>query len=232
MAISGVCAVAECSKTPTKRGLCNAHYLRLIRHGSPTASRPRKTRQPCAAEGCDKMSRNYGYCPSHAHRFRRHADPFAGRTLRAEPARWIAAHVSHTDDACLVWPFGRNNGGRGLVRHKRENLAAHRLMCEAVHGPAPAGMEVAHNCGKGHLGCVNPLHLRWATKVENMADKLIHGTDNRGSKHPRVKLTEAQVGEIRQVQGRETLATTAGRYGVSPATIHSIYRRRSWAWLD
>lgn len=59
-----------------------------------------------------------------------------------------------------------------------------RLVCEYINGKAPSPEhEAAHNCGKGHEGCVNPLHMRWATRAENFSDKVIHGTSMRGKLH-------------------------------------------------
>lgn len=65
-----------------------------------------------------------------------------------------------------------NLGGRSVI--------VARMVCEEVNGPPPTpAHQAAHSCGKGHLGCITPQHLRWATQVENEADKLIHGTHNR-----------------------------------------------------
>lgn len=44
MATEGLCAIPGCDKRgPLKRGWCNAHYLRWIRRGDPTAGGPAKT---------------------------------------------------------------------------------------------------------------------------------------------------------------------------------------------
>lgn len=49
---------------------------------------------------------------------------------------------------------------------------AHRLICEAFHGPCPEGHECAHNDGTRDNNAA--ANLRWATHAENIADKAIH----------------------------------------------------------
>jgi hypothetical protein len=51
----------------------------------------------------------------------------------------------------------------------------------------------------------------------------------RGERHPRSKLTDAQVREIRQllVQGM-TMAAIGDRFGVDRSTIHGIKKGRTW----
>jgi hypothetical protein len=41
-------------------------------------------------------------------------------------------------------------------------------MCELIHGSAPEGAEASHLCEDNWL-CVNPDHLLWETKIENIA---------------------------------------------------------------
>jgi len=47
-----------------------------------------------------------------------------------------------------------------------------------------------------HLGCINPKHLRWATRQQNALDALEHGTSSMfaaGEAHPNAKLSQADV---------------------------------------
>lgn len=85
--------------------------------------------------------------------------------------------VGYTGDDCLLWPFSKSNKGYGTINHDGRNLTVSRFLCAEVNGPPPTPDHVAaHSCGRGHTGCVNPRHLRWATRTENEADKIIHGT--------------------------------------------------------
>lgn len=148
-----------------------------------------------------------------------------------EGRAWLKAHENYAEDDCLPWPFGRGKNGYGQIWINGKRITAHREMCVAVHGAPPTGKhEASHSCGKGHLGCCNPRHLAWKTKVENEADKIIHGTSNRGERNPRAKLTRAEIVEIRSASNtpRNLLAK---KFGVKRGTIMDIRSGRSWGWL-
>lgn len=135
-------------------------------------------------------------------------------------------------DDCLFWPYGRTGFGYAQVRHDGGPKLVHRLACQAIHGTAPTRAHVvAHSCGMGAKGCCNPRHLRWATRSENEADRVLHGTSNRGERQGQSKLTRAQVLQIRALQGVETQRATARRYDIDQSTVSDIQRRKRWAWL-
>lgn len=125
----------------------------------------------------------------------------------------------------LVVACGRNN-----------QQTVHTLVCLAWHGPRPAGMEVAHNDGH-HLNNM-PDNLRWATRAENMKDKVDFGNASGGSMpgemHPNAKLTWAQAAEIRSTPDgpRGSLKILAAKYGVSRTTIRYIQQGRNWKDLQ
>jgi hypothetical protein len=105
------------------------------------------------------------------------------------------------------------------------------LVCEETHGPAPSPQhEAAHSCGNGSNGCVTKGHLSWKTPTENNADRLIHGTSNRGEQHPMVKLSEDAVRLI--YRDSRTYEVIAADHAISFVTVSDIKRRRSWFWLE
>jgi hypothetical protein len=111
--------------------------------------------------------------------------------------------------------------------------SAHRLVCKAAHGPPPEGKpETAHSCGKGHLGCINPNHLRWASPKENNADKIAHGTANRGDRCNLAKLSEASVIEIKRLLGAVPNPMLAARFNISVAAINAIASGRTWSYIQ
>jgi hypothetical protein len=67
---------------------------------------------------------------------------------------------------------------------------------------------------------------------ENESDKLVHGTLKRGRDVNTNVLSEDQVREIRRRLQNESGVTLAREFGVTPAQISSIKKRKSWAWLD
>lgn len=229
-----LCSVDGCGKPARGHGLCSMHYTRLRRNGDMSVRTQRPSRvRPCAVDGCDELVHSHDYCSRHAQRFVRHGDPLGGGTSWGEPFDWLLAHKAHNSTECLLWPFARYPNGYAVLRHDGRNERAHRLMCTLVHGEAPTQThDACHNCGKGHEGCVNPNHLRWDTRAGNFADKLTHGTHNRGEQCPVAKLTETDVREIRSLIGSMPFPQIAARFSVSTATIHDIKNRKSWFWLD
>lgn len=233
-----LCSIDGCHKPHCANGYCAAHNWRFKTHGDPLGGGPSPMRNQghtCSVDGCDNPADTKQLCVSHYHRLLRYGDPLAGGTYHGEPWQWIEDHIDWDGDDCLIWPFTRNAKGYGYVtlRDTRKSISAARFVCEQAHGSAPSpDHEAAHNCGNGHLGCVNPKHLRWDTRAGNMADKVIHGTAPRGENCGSAKLTEEQVREIRRLMGIVPQTKLAERYGVTNSAISAIHVGRTWFWLD
>lgn len=133
----------------------------------------------CQINDCNRPHFRRGLCAAHVTRLARHGilgGPIGPRKHKdITGIEWIRANADHAGDECLIWPFGKFANGYGQVCVDKTNKVASREMCTAAHGePVGDRIEAAHSCGNGHLGCVNPRHLRWATKTENEADKKLH----------------------------------------------------------
>lgn len=191
-------------------------------------------RHICSISDCGKPHVARGWCSVHYWRWQRHRNPLAGRTSQGKPLAFVeAALVASTDD-CILWPFGKGLDGRArVVLNGRKRLAS-RIVCERTHGTAPTSKhEAAHSCGKGHEGCINPRHLRWATASENQKDRVQHGTHTMGERNPKAVLAESDVHRIRRLSAEgKTRRALAREYGVSRHTIADIASRRTWAWLE
>lgn len=187
----------------------------------------------CSIPGCESPTKRHGMCRLHDYRVSTHGDP--DKRLRAPPGSrgaWVRANADHGGDDCLLWPFPHTANERDEVFVEGRKMPASRYMCRVAHGEPPSPKhEAAHNCGKGHLGCLNPRHLEWKTRGENCADTLRHGTRRRGHTHGMAKLTEPQIREIRGLLGTVTHKEIAARYGVHESLISLISRRKAWGWL-
>lgn len=126
-------------------------------------------------------------------------------------------------------PSGRRYVGLVMGGFRKNRYISH-LVLETFVGPRPAGMEACH-------GDNNPANdrldnLRWDTHKGNVADKLRHGTHNRGVRHNMVKLGDGDVRSVRKrVTAGETYSQVAGSLGVSKQTVADIIQGRTWRHL-
>lgn len=106
----------------------------------------------------------------------------------------------------------------------------HRLVLEAFIGPRPPGMECRHLDGDKANNDIR--NLRWGTPLENAADQIRHGSQVRGERSSKAKLTGAQVVEIRILRAAGmSLPALARKFGVRNPTILKIVRREYWAHI-
>jgi hypothetical protein len=151
-------------------------------------------------------------------------------TKHGLPMAWLKEHLSYEADDCVAWPFTKTTQGYARVWHNGKMYPAYRLMCELANGaPATQFLDAAHSCGNGHLGCMNPKHLRWATKSENQMDRVKHGTSNRGERCAAAKLTALDVEAIREMAPFVVHARLCEFYGISAAQISRIVNGTRWA---
>lgn len=154
-----------------------------------------------------------------------------GRAAVGEAAEWMFLHLRRTHSAvCIPWPFAYFDTGYACFNVDGKVVRAHRYVCRWTRGaPSSPKHDAAHSCG--NRACVNPAHLRWATKKENEADKLAQGRPHgpRGTVHGMARLTPDEVRSIRAARGPQT--AIAAKYGVCQQTISDITARRTWAHL-
>lgn len=187
----------------------------------------------CKVDDCDKIVRTKGFCNAHHLMWLRHGDPLAGKFSHGSRIKFINKLKTIDTNDCIVWPFGLNPKGYGVGFIDGKQTSAQRQICFEIYGPPPTqDFEAAHSCGKGHEGCCNPKHLRWATKEENQADRIIHGTSNRGIRNGSHKLNENEVLEI-----IDLLRSGMNDYEIAPLfsvtreAIRNIRTGRCWGWL-
>lgn len=188
------------------------------------------TQSICSIPGCGKVHYAREWCGMHYMRWYTHGDPMGVAPKRDTKCQKYYREVvlRHEGDDCLIWPFSRDSRGYGHLRRDGKVKSTSRLVCEDINGPCPSPIhEAAHTCGKGHLGCVSPAHLIWKTRADNQADRITHGTDIRGERNVRSKLT---VQNVRDIRSELSLTRTemAAKYGVSLRCIYSILEGASW----
>lgn len=115
----------------------------------------------------------------------------------------------------------------GLYRGKNVQKTVHSCVCSAFYGPRPNGLHCAHNDGNPSNN--RSENLRWCTRLENEADKRLHGTNNVGISRPNCKITEQQAIEIRAATGFQS--DIARRYGIRQTHVSQIKLGRLWGYL-
>ena len=222
---TGPCSAEGCSNSANSRGLCTLHY-----HRSRAKPRKRPIITTCTVDGCLRPHDGLGLCGMHRGRLKRVGEigPAGSKiTERGAQVQWLRDHKSYDGADCLIWPFPRNADGYGHVTFNGKHRSAQSVMCEMAHGPAGfARPDAAHSCGNGHLGCLHPKHLRWATRQENCDDTVAHGRTTRGEKNRHAKLTDTQV--IAIIEDKRSNAETALAFGVSRATVRRSRAGETW----
>jgi hypothetical protein len=74
------------------------------------------------------------------------------------------SRVNISDD-CWEWMGGKSSDGYGCFNCDGKATSAHRYSYALYNGEIPPGMEIDHACN--NRACVNPKHLRLATRSEN-----------------------------------------------------------------
>lgn len=185
----------------------------------------------CSVAECTTPIKCKGMCEKHYRRMYRRGS-LDCRTPPGTRQDWMDAHKDHVGDECLLWPFSKNGSGYGVVWVDGKQTSAQNIMCRMAYGDPPTHRhQAAHSCGRGRDRCINPRHLRWATRKENCADQIEHGTAPRGENQGGSKLTKEQVREILSLKGIVLQRELAVRYGISQSHVSRIQRRGEWAWL-
>lgn len=145
--------------------------------------------------------------------------------------KWIEDHKDYPhQEYCLIWPFARESRvGRAMMGMASEGKSrwVHRIICEMVHGPAPADKpQAAHSCGNGDQGCVNPRHLSWASNSENQHQRYAHGRGNPNANGRASMFTPEQIEDIRAKYGEFTQTKLAEMYGCSLGAIQYYLKYR------
>lgn len=107
------------------------------------------------------------------------------------------------------------------------NQMIHRLVLESFVGEAPTYQQCRHLDGNRANNKLT--NLCWGTLQENHQDKIAHGTDTCGEKHPQAKLTRLAVLDIRANAIPGTYGKFARKYGVCRDTISVVVRGKTWS---
>lgn len=149
------------------------------------------------------------------------------KTVPVEVRFWAKVDKS---GECWEWTGAKNRAGYGMLKAgaaNGSNTIAHRYSWTLVNGEIPDGLKILHKCD--NPGCVRPSHLFLGTQKDNVHDMIAKGRDTaikeqKGEKHPRAKLTNSQVDEIRSSD--KTLGELAKIYSLNKSYVCDIRKFR------
>lgn len=154
---------------------------------------------------------------------------------RVRSLLFINRHGSHPRKTPLVLTPFMPTGGYPRVSMCKGNVAVnahvHSLVLLGFKGERPTKRHVGGhrdgNPANNHLS-----NLDWITFKENEADKIRHGRGPIGEKNPSVKLSNANVLEIRRLRSSGMKLSDIGRlFSISKTNAADIAKRRIWRHL-
>lgn len=123
---------------------------------------------------------------------------------------------------CVVSPLAKDKDGYPRLKHQGKVTIASRLLWKIMYGDIPEGKLVCHSCD--NPSCVNPDHLYLGDFADNMQDKVARGRVA-GSNHPRSKVTEVQIAEMRLLSEQGyTQSYIGSMYGICQSQVSAIMR--------
>lgn len=239
MADKKICEIQNCGKLTHKGSKhCSMHSERIRKYGDPEKG-AFKPRGSCTLKSCDRPHYGHGYCLKHYKRWKKYGDPHAGGTDWGAVPKWLnETAIPYKRDDCLVFPFSRDTFGYGKIKYKGRNIGAHVYVLRKTVGQKPTkNHECCHSCGNGHLGCVNPKHLYWGTRAENVQDAIAHGTWNSGpvlcgTDHPMAKRSPEKIKEaINLVRNGMTQTCASAVTGIPQRVISNVIHGKAWRSL-
>ena len=132
-----------------------------------------------------------------------------------------------SSQGCIEWAGYRTVDGYGHIKIKGKIWKTHRLSYTLFIGGIPEGKCVLHKCD--NPACCNPNHLFLGDWNDNNKDRATKGRSAVGERSGRAKLTDYQVGQVRELYstGEYTQVSLGYKYGVSSHQIGMIVHGKS-----
>lgn len=156
--------------------------------------------------------------------------------MRTELERFEDKFIPEPNSGCWLWlgsVHGRPNHKYGYMKYKGRYQVATRISLDLYRGGIAANLQANHKCHNTY--CVNPDHIYSGTQTDNMEDRRKAGRHVKfvGSKHPRSKLDEAKVVDIKKALANGQSAYSLGKlYGVAKIQILRIKNGDTWSHVS
>lgn len=105
--------------------------------------------------------------------------PRQRRLQNSEPTKQSMVKNSTIKGRCWIWDRAKMKSGYGRIGVKGEVHNAHAIALTIWKGDKPIGCEACHKCD--NPSCINPAHLFWGTRRDNVNDCVSKSRFNRPS---------------------------------------------------
>lgn len=174
------CSVTGCGGTAIARGLCGAHWRRLVVRGDllahvPLFKIPRNSSRSRIAVRCPGCGLDHYiyrcYFASRRNLFCKKQCQFsiAGIVYKM----LLKTDVKKSETECWEFQGGLTSDGYGKIWDGQREVGAHVMAYMAFVGAIAPGNVIRHSCD--NPPCVNPSHLLSGTQLENVMDCLSKG---------------------------------------------------------
>lgn len=155
----------------------------------------------------------------------------AWKPLPQNPVYLVSAQgdIINTSTGRVLKPNLRDGYKRVHYRSmdgKWANIYNHRAVLFAFVGKPT---DIRHEAGHFNGNCLDNRveNLRWCTPIENAADRIAHGTQPRGERHGRAKMSDLEIKRMRLDRANgATVRSLAKTCGVAHSTISTILSGR------
>lgn len=137
--------------------------------------------------------------------------------------------VEKSECGCWNWTAGTKGGGYGAFYLDGKLRGAHRAALKLFKGfDIDTPLDAMHSCD--NPACVNPDHISYGSRSENMVDasrkgRVVRVQDWRGQLNPKSKLSTSDINEIViQVNGGMSRKDAAKRFGISDVRVSQILK--------
>lgn len=144
---------------------------------------------------------------------------------------WEKVRVEKPDQ-CWEWVASRCTFGYGHMKVDGRYRDAHVVSWFIHTGKWPT-QQVLHSCDNPK--CVNFGHLFEGTQLDNVRDCIGKGRDTRerGVRHPKAKLCDADIPTIRQLhKDGVSLRVIGKQFGVRNQTIDAVVKGETWSHIQ